>query len=69
VTTATVVQLSNIRIGLAGEKTRGVRPSLAPRFTGEISSYQVGLLAFGAIIFLFLLGYAVYAIFEKGDEK
>jgi hypothetical protein len=69
VTAATIAQLSTIRIELAGEKTQGVRPSLAPRFTGEISSYQVGLLAFGAIIFLFLLGYAVYAIFEKGDEK
>lgn len=69
VTAATIAQLSTIRIELAGEKTQGVRPSLAPRFTGEINSYQVGLLAFGAIIFLFLFGYAVYAIFEKGDEK
>ncbi|MDR3569951.1 MAG: hypothetical protein P4L43_18165 [Syntrophobacteraceae bacterium] len=69
VTDASITQLSNIRIQLAREKTQGARPSLAPRFAGEIGSFQVGLLAFGAIIFLFLIGYVVYAIFEKGDEK
>jgi Zn finger protein HypA/HybF involved in hydrogenase expression len=69
VTDATIAQLSKIRIRLAGEKTLGSRPSLAPQFPGEMDSYQVGLLAFGAIIFLFLLGYAVYEILEKGDEK
>ena len=69
VTDATITELSKIRIELAGEKTQGARPSLAPRFAGEMSSYQVGLLAFGAIIFLFLLSVVVYRIFEKGDEK
>ena len=69
VTVAAVARLSKIRIQLAAEKTQGARPALAPRFSGEMSSYKVGLLAFGAIIFLFLLGYVVYVIFEKGDEK
>ncbi|MGO9017389.1 MAG: cytochrome c3 family protein [Syntrophobacteraceae bacterium] len=69
VTDATIAQLSRIRIRLAGEKTRGSRPSLAPRFPGEMDSYQVGLLAFGVIVFLFLLGCTLYEILEKGDEK
>jgi hypothetical protein len=69
VTDATIAQLSRIRIRLAGEKTQGARPSLAPRFAGEMDSYQIGLLAFGGVIFLFLIGYTVYVILEKGDEK
>jgi Zn finger protein HypA/HybF involved in hydrogenase expression len=69
VTKAAIVKLSKIRIRLVSQKTEGTRPTLAPRFSGEMSSYQVGLLAFGAIIFLFLLAYGVYVILERGDEK
>ncbi len=69
VTDATIAQLSRIRIQVAGEKTQGARPSLAPRFPGEMDSYQIGLLAFGAVIFLFLIGYMVYVVLEKGDEE
>lgn len=69
VTVATITQLSKIRIELAREKTVGSRPALVPSFKGDLGSYTVGLLAFGAVIFLFLLGFGVYVILEKGDEK
>ncbi len=65
----TVAKLSKIRIQLVSQRTQGARPALVPRFKGNMSSYQVGLLAFGAIIFLFLLAYGVYVLFERGDEK
>lgn len=65
VTDATIVQLSRIRIRLAREQTQGTRPSLAPRFPGEMGSYQIGLAAFGGVIFLFLIGCIVYMILEK----
>jgi Cytochrome c7 and related cytochrome c len=65
VTDATIVQLSGIRIRQAKEKTEGTRPPLAPRFPGELGSYQVGLLAFGGVIFLFLIGCIIYMILEK----
>ncbi|MGC9195302.1 MAG: hypothetical protein ACP5IL_07595 [Syntrophobacteraceae bacterium] len=69
VTEATIARLSKIRIQLASTKTQGARPALAPRFKADMSSYVVGLLAFGAIVFLFLLAYVVYVILERGDEK
>jgi Zn finger protein HypA/HybF involved in hydrogenase expression len=65
VTHATFVHLSRIRIRLAKEKTEGTRPAVAPRFTGELGSYQIGLLAFGGVIFLFLIGCIIYMILEK----
>jgi hypothetical protein len=65
VTPATIVHLSKIRIRLAREKTEGTRPPLAPRFQGELGSYRVGLLAFGGVVFLFLIGCIVYMILEK----
>jgi Zn finger protein HypA/HybF involved in hydrogenase expression len=65
VTHATFVNLSKIRIRLAKEKTEGTRPAVAPRFTGELGSYQIGLLAFGGVIFLFLIGCIIYMILEK----
>ncbi len=69
VTVATIKQLSNIRIKLAREKTQGARPSMAPRINQKLGSYQVGLIAFGAVLFLFLFGFVIYVIFEKGDGK
>lgn len=69
VTSATVAQLAAIRIQVAGEKARGERPTLAPRFPAELDSYQVGLVAFGGVVVLFLVGWAVIAILEKGDRR
>ncbi len=69
VTAATIVQLSKIRIRLAREKTVGTRPALAPSFPGALGSYQIGLLAFAGILFLFLIGYVIYMILERRDEE
>ena len=68
VTPATVAQLAEIRVQLAGEKTRGERPKLAPRFPAELDSYQVGLVAFGGVVVLFLVGWLIIAILEKGNR-
>lgn len=65
VTKATIAQLSSIRIRLAGEKAQGTRPSLAPRFSEELGSYEIGLAAFGGVIFLFLIGCLLFVILEK----
>jgi len=65
VTEATINQLSKIRIELAEEKAKGERPQLAPAFPEDMDTYQVGLLAFGAVLLLFLIGYLVYVILEK----
>ncbi len=67
VTPATIAQLATIRIQLAGEKARGDRPGLAPRFPEELESYQIGLVAFGGVVVLFLIGWLIMAILEKED--
>lgn len=64
VTAATIDALSRIRVDLAEKKAKGKRP-LLPEFPEEMDSYQVGLLAFGAVLVLFLIGCLVYAILEK----
>ena len=65
VTEATINQLSKIRIDLAEEKAKGERPPLAPAFPEDMDTYQIGLVAFGAVLLLFLIGYLVYVILEK----
>lgn len=68
VTDSTIAQLSKIRIRLAGERTQGPRPALAPRIPEELESYQIGLVAFGAVIVLFLIGCVLFAILEKEEN-
>lgn len=65
VTDATIAQLSSIRIQLAGKKTQGARPALAPAFPEELDPYQIGLLAFGGVLVLFLIGWVLFAFLEK----
>ncbi len=65
VTPATITQLSRIRVRLAGQTIEGARPAVAPGFTGGLHAYEVGLMAFGGILVLFLICYAVYVILEK----
>jgi hypothetical protein len=65
VTTSTISQLSKIRIRMAEEKAKGARPPLVPRFPEDIGTYQIGLVAFGAVLVLFLIGCLVYAVLEK----
>ncbi len=64
VTAATINELSRIRVDLAEKKAKGKRP-LLPEFPEEMDTYQVGLVAFGAVLVLFLIGCLVYAILEK----
>ena len=65
VTEATVVELSRIRIGLAEEKARGVVPPLARGLPENLDPYQIGLLAFGGVLVMFIAGYLIYVTLEK----
>lgn len=65
VTESTLNELSRIRIRLAEEKARGARPSLIPEFPEELGSFQIGFIAFGIVIVVFILGYIVYLTLEK----
>ncbi|HKK00980.1 MAG TPA: cytochrome c3 family protein [Desulfuromonadales bacterium] len=67
VTDATIARLSTIRIRLAGEKAQGSRPSLVPKVPEELDPYQVGLLAFGGVLVLFLIGLLIFVILEKEE--
>jgi hypothetical protein len=67
VTESTINQLSGIRIQLAEERAKGTRPRLAPAFPEDLGSYQIALVAFGAVFFLFVVGYIIYLILEKRD--
>lgn len=64
VTEATINNLSRIRVELAEKKAKGKRP-LLPELPEELGTYQVGLIAFGAVLVLFLIGCLVYVILEK----
>jgi len=64
VTEATIGELSRIRVELAAKKTGGMRP-LLPQFPEELDTYQIGLLAFGAVLVVFLFGCLIYVILEK----
>jgi hypothetical protein len=65
VSDSTIAELSRIRIKLAGEKARGTGPAFLPEFPEDLGSFQIGFVAFGAIIALFLIGYVIYVILEK----
>lgn len=65
VTESTLSELSRIRIKMAEEKARGARPSLIPEFPEDLGSFQIGFVAFGAVIVVFILGYFVYLALEK----
>lgn len=65
VTESTVNALSGIRIKIAQEKTIGKKPPFIPEFPSELDAFQIGFLAFGAVLVLFVLGSVVYYILEK----
>lgn len=64
VTEATINELSGIRIRLAQEKTAGSTPPLFREFPEELDSFQIGFVAFGAVVVLLLIGYIVYMTLE-----
>jgi Cytochrome c3 len=65
VTESTVIALSGIRIKLAQEKTIGKKPPFIPEFPSELDAFQIGFVAFGAVIALFVIGSIVYFVLEK----
>jgi Zn finger protein HypA/HybF involved in hydrogenase expression len=65
VTASTIDELSRIRIKLAEEKAKGHEPRMLPEFPEELGSFQIGFVAFGAVLILFLIGYILFAILEK----
>ncbi|MCL5023653.1 MAG: cytochrome c3 family protein [Nitrospirae bacterium] len=65
VTASTIGELSRIRIKLAEEKAKGRGPALLPEFPEDLGSFQIGFVAFGAVIVLFLIGFLVYGVLEK----
>ncbi|HEX9020465.1 MAG TPA: hypothetical protein VF903_04340 [Nitrospirota bacterium] len=65
VTESTVNALSGIRIKIAQEKTVGKKPPFLPEFPGELDAFQIGFVAFGAVLVLFIFGYFVYLALEK----
>lgn len=65
VTQSTITFLSKLRIGLAERKARGARPSIVPSVGKDLGSYKTGLVAFGAVVIVFVLGYIVLSTLEK----
>ncbi len=65
VTESTVKALSGIHIKLAQEKAAGKKPPFIPEFPSELDAFQIGFIAFGAVIVLFVFGYFIYLALEK----
>jgi Cytochrome c3 len=65
VTESTVNALSGIQIKLAQKKTTGKVPPFIPEFPSDLGAFQIGFVAFGAVIVLFVIGYLVYVVLEK----
>lgn len=61
----TINTLSRIRIKIAQHKARGDKPPLIPEFPEELGAFQIGFVAFGAVIVLFIIGYITYILLEK----
>jgi Cytochrome c3 len=66
VTESTVNALSGIRIKIAQQKTVGKKLPFIPEFPSDLDAFQIGFFAFGAVFVLFIFGYLVYLILEKG---
>jgi hypothetical protein len=65
VTESTVNALSGIRIKIAQEKTIGKEPPFIPEFPKDLGSFQIGFVAFGAVLVMFGIGYLVYVVLER----
>ncbi len=65
VTASTVNALSGIRIKLAQAKTIGKEPPFIPEFPEDLGAFQIGFVAFGAVLVLFGIGYLVYVVLER----
>ena len=67
VTKSTVDKLSKLVIKTKEDKIKGQRPSVVPHVSEDLDPYKIGLIAFGAASFVFILGYILYLILEKRD--
>ncbi len=65
VTESTVSALSGIRIKIAQAKTMGNQPPFIPEFPVDLDAFQIGFVAFGAVISLFGIGYIIYVVLER----
>jgi len=65
VTSSTVNALSGIRIKLAQAKMIGKEPPFIPEFPEDLDAFQIGFVAFGAVLILFIIGYIVYVVLEQ----
>ena len=65
VTSSTVNALSGIRIKLAQAKMIGKQPPFIPEFPEDLDAFQIGFVAFGAVLILFVIGYIVYVVLEQ----
>lgn len=65
VTEATVTALSGIRIKLEQKKAVGDQPPFIPEFPEDLEAFQIGFVAFGAVIGLFIFGYIIYRTIER----
>ncbi|NOY77099.1 MAG: hypothetical protein GXO76_04440 [Calditrichaeota bacterium] len=64
VTKTTIITLSKIKIKIASEKTSG-KPPLLAEFPEELGSFQIGFIAFGAILVLLIIAYLIYFVLER----
>ncbi len=62
----TIMKLSKIKIKLAEEKIKGRE---LPLFPEELKSFQIGFVAFGAVIILFIVAYIIYIVIEKEKRR
>jgi hypothetical protein len=67
VTASTVNALSGIRIKIAQAKMIGKQPPFIPEFPEDLDAFQIGFVAFGAVLVLFCLGYIVYVVLERRE--
>jgi len=64
VTKTTIITLSKIKIKIASKKTNG-KPPLLAEFPEELGSFQIGFIAFGAILVLLIIAYLIYFVLER----
>ncbi|NOZ78878.1 MAG: hypothetical protein GXP48_06835 [Acidobacteria bacterium] len=57
--------LSRIRIQIAEQKARGNKPPLIAEFPKELGAFQIGFVAFGAVLVLLVIGYIIYLVLEN----
>jgi hypothetical protein len=68
VSAATIHELSRIRISLAEKKTKGAMPPLVADLPEDLDPSVIGLLAFAAVLVLFVIGHVIYLSLERRND-